>query len=70
MLITQPAIDTIAITRTFDAVDLVCCQLVGVKPGAIPHLGLALEQLGLLCYEACPEYAISVKGYSGTRGIS
>src|SRR5215470_14854652 len=28
------------------AVDLVCCQLVGVKPGAIPHLRLALEQLG------------------------
>ncbi len=28
------------------AVDLVCCQLVGVKPRAIPHLKLALEQLG------------------------
>src|SRR5256714_6534175 len=26
--------------------DLVCCQLVGVKPRAIPHLKLALEQLG------------------------
>jgi NAD-dependent dihydropyrimidine dehydrogenase PreA subunit len=133
------------------AVDLACCQLVGVKPRAIPHLKLALEQLGqpswsvvgedvgvikqfrlpqqkalyrfifwlmypldypyswiaergkhfcttlystglvetcplpavidlktlkvdyktcqrcLLCYEACPENAIRVKGYSGAR---
>ena len=154
------------------AVDLVCCQVVGVKPRAIPHLKLALAQLGkpswklvgedisvikqfrlpeqkslyrfifwlmypldypyswiaergkhfcttlystglvgtrpqihegsctrcgicvetcplpnvidlktlqvnaktcqrcLLCYEACPENAISVKGYSGVRGLS
>jgi len=154
------------------AVDLACCQLVGVKPRAIPHLKLALEQLDkpswtpvgedvgvikqfrlpeqkplyrfifwlmypldypyswiaergkhfcttlyctglvgtrpqineasctrcgicveacplpdvidlktlkvnyktcqrcLLCYEACPENAISIKGYSGTRGLS
>src|SRR3989475_6241697 len=28
------------------AVDLVCCQLVGIKPRAIPHLKLALEQIG------------------------
>lgn len=28
------------------AVDLVCCQLVGVKPRDIPHLRLALEQCG------------------------
>jgi len=28
------------------AVDLVCCQIVGVKPRAIPHLKLALEQIG------------------------
>src|SRR2546429_5082379 len=28
------------------AVDLVCCQIVGVKPRDIPHLTLALEQLG------------------------
>jgi uncharacterized protein (DUF362 family)/NAD-dependent dihydropyrimidine dehydrogenase PreA subunit len=28
------------------AVDLACCKLVGVKPRAIPHLKLALEQLG------------------------
>jgi uncharacterized protein (DUF362 family)/Pyruvate/2-oxoacid:ferredoxin oxidoreductase delta subunit len=28
------------------AVDLVCCQIVGVKPRDIPHLKLALAQLG------------------------
>ncbi len=28
------------------SVDLACCQLVGVKPRDIPHLKLALEQLG------------------------
>jgi uncharacterized protein (DUF362 family)/Pyruvate/2-oxoacid:ferredoxin oxidoreductase delta subunit len=28
------------------AVDLVCCQLVGIKPREIPHLRLALEQFG------------------------
>src|SRR5450759_3570178 len=28
------------------AVDLVCCSLVGVKPRDIPHLKLALEQMG------------------------
>src|SRR5437763_5528285 len=28
------------------AVDLVCCQIVGVKPRDIPHLKLALEQMG------------------------
>ncbi len=28
------------------AVDLACCKLVGVKPRAIPHLRLALEQQG------------------------
>jgi uncharacterized protein (DUF362 family)/Pyruvate/2-oxoacid:ferredoxin oxidoreductase delta subunit len=28
------------------AVDLLCCQLVGIKPRDIPHLRLALEQMG------------------------
>ncbi len=28
------------------AVDLACCQLVGVRPGDVPHLRLALTQLG------------------------
>jgi uncharacterized protein (DUF362 family) len=51
------------------AVDLVCCQVVGVKPRDIPHLKVnyATCQRCLLCYEACPENAISVKGYSGAR---
>jgi len=166
----QADLQVLVAGRNSLAVDLVCCQLVGVKPGAIAHLRLALEQLGrpswtpvgedagvikqfrlpehkplyrfifwlmypldypyswmaergkhlcttlystglvgtrpqineasctrcgicvetcplpgvidlktlqvnaqtcqrcLLCYEACPEHAISVKGYSGTRG--
>jgi uncharacterized protein (DUF362 family)/Pyruvate/2-oxoacid:ferredoxin oxidoreductase delta subunit len=29
------------------AVDLACCQLVGVKPRDVPHLKLALEQIGM-----------------------
>ena len=168
----QADLQVLVAGRNSLAVDLVCCQLVDVKPGAIPHLRLALEQLGrpswtlvgedagvikqfrlpeqkalyrfifwlmypldypyswmaergkhfcttlystglvgtrpqineasctrcgicvetcplpgvidlktlqvnaqtcqrcLLCYEACPENAISVKGYSGTRGVS
>jgi uncharacterized protein (DUF362 family)/NAD-dependent dihydropyrimidine dehydrogenase PreA subunit len=168
----QADLQVLVAGRNSLAVDLVCCQLVDVKPGAIPHLKLALEQLGrpswtlvgedagvikrfrlpeqkalyrfifwlmypldypyswmaergkhfcttlyntglvgtrpqineasctrcgicvetcplpgvinlktlqvnaqtcqrcLLCYEACPENAISVKGYSGTRGLS
>ncbi|HEX6478231.1 MAG TPA: DUF362 domain-containing protein [Ktedonobacteraceae bacterium] len=28
------------------AVDLACCKLVGIKPRAVPHLRLALEQFG------------------------
>ncbi|HEX4716023.1 MAG TPA: DUF362 domain-containing protein [Ktedonobacteraceae bacterium] len=28
------------------AVDLACCQIVGVRPGGVPHLRLALTQLG------------------------
>src|SRR3989440_1441890 len=28
------------------AVDLVCCEVVGIKPQDVPHLKLALEQLG------------------------
>jgi uncharacterized protein (DUF362 family)/Pyruvate/2-oxoacid:ferredoxin oxidoreductase delta subunit len=30
------------------AVDLACCQLVGVKPRDVPHLKLALEQIGAM----------------------
>lgn len=37
------------------AVDLACCQIVGVKPRAIPHLKLALEQLGKPSWETVGE---------------
>jgi uncharacterized protein (DUF362 family)/ferredoxin len=37
------------------AVDLVCCQIVGVKPRAIPHLKLALEQMGKPSWEVVGE---------------
>ena len=35
------------------AVDLVCCQVVGIKPQDIPHLKLALEQLGKPSWQTC-----------------
>ena len=37
------------------AVDLACCQLVGVKPRDIPHLKLALEQMGKPSWEIVGE---------------
>ncbi len=37
------------------AVDLACCQVVGVKPRDIPHLKLALEQLGKPSWETVGE---------------
>jgi uncharacterized protein (DUF362 family)/NAD-dependent dihydropyrimidine dehydrogenase PreA subunit len=37
------------------AVDLACCQIVGVKPRDIPHLKLALEQLGKPSWETVGE---------------
>src|SRR5450432_1194725 len=37
------------------AVDLACCQIVGVKPRDIPHLKLALEQLGEPSWETVGE---------------
>jgi uncharacterized protein (DUF362 family)/NAD-dependent dihydropyrimidine dehydrogenase PreA subunit len=37
------------------AVDLACCQVVGVKPRNIPHLKLALEQLGKPSWETVGE---------------
>jgi uncharacterized protein (DUF362 family)/NAD-dependent dihydropyrimidine dehydrogenase PreA subunit len=42
----QADLQVLAAGRNSLAVDLVCCQLVDVKPGAIPHLRLALDQLG------------------------
>ena len=35
------------------AVDLVCCQVVGIEPQDIPHLKLALEQLGKPSWRTC-----------------
>jgi uncharacterized protein (DUF362 family)/NAD-dependent dihydropyrimidine dehydrogenase PreA subunit len=37
------------------AVDLACCQVVGVKPRDIPHIKLALEQLGKPSWETVGE---------------
>jgi len=42
----QADLQVLVAGRNSLAVDLVCCQLVDVKPGAIPHLRLALDQLG------------------------
>ncbi len=56
MLTTRPGTDTIAIMRTFDGI-VEACRL----PDVIDLKTLKVN------YEACPENAISVKGYSGAR---
>ncbi len=45
------------------AVDLVCCQLVGVKPRDIPHLKLALEQMGEPFWETVGERVEVIKKF-------
>jgi uncharacterized protein (DUF362 family)/Pyruvate/2-oxoacid:ferredoxin oxidoreductase delta subunit len=45
------------------AVDLVCCQLVGVKPRDIPHLKLALEQIGKPEWEIVGEEISLIKQF-------
>src|SRR6266581_5415160 len=45
------------------AVDLVCCQLVGVKPRDIPHLRLALKQLGAPSWVLTSENAGMIKQF-------
>src|SRR5581483_6257250 len=45
------------------AVDLVCCQLVGVRPRAIPHLKLALEQPGKPSWTRVGEEAGVIKQF-------
>ncbi len=45
------------------AVDLACCQVVGVKPGDIPHLKLALEQWGKPSWEAVGENVGIIKKF-------
>src|SRR5437588_2642735 len=39
------------------AVDLVCCKLVGIEPRDIPHLKLALKQLGAPSWVLTSEYS-------------
>lgn len=45
------------------AVDLVCCQLVGVKPRDIPHLKLALEQMGKPSWTTAGEEVSVIKKF-------
>jgi len=45
------------------AVDLVCCQIVGVKPRDIPHLKLALEQMGKPSWKLVGEDVGVIKKY-------
>jgi uncharacterized protein (DUF362 family) len=45
------------------AVDLVCCQIVGVKPRDIPHLKLALEQIGKPSWKLVGEDVGVIKKY-------
>jgi len=45
------------------AVDLVCCQLVGVKPRDIPHLKLALEQMGKPAWSLVGEDVSVIKNF-------
>jgi uncharacterized protein (DUF362 family)/NAD-dependent dihydropyrimidine dehydrogenase PreA subunit len=45
------------------AVDLACCQVVGVKPRDIPHLKLALEQLGKPSWETVGEDVGMIKKF-------
>src|SRR5579859_7667659 len=45
------------------AVDLVCCRLVGVQPRQVPHLKLALEQLGKPCWTLAGEDVGTIKQF-------
>ena len=45
------------------AVDLVCCQLVGIDPRDVPHLKLALEQLGTPSWELVGEEVGVIKQF-------
>lgn len=45
------------------AVDVACCQLVGVQPRAVPHLKLALEQLGKPAFTLQSEVAGALKQF-------
>jgi uncharacterized protein (DUF362 family)/ferredoxin len=45
------------------AVDLACCQLVGIQPRAVPHLKLALRQLGRPSFALDSEVAGAIKQF-------
>ncbi|GAC1568834.1 MAG: hypothetical protein NVS3B14_19880 [Ktedonobacteraceae bacterium] len=51
------------------AVDLVSCQVVGVRPRDIPHLKLALDQMGKPAWTLAGEDAEGVGGIGGIGGI-
>lgn len=45
------------------AVDLTCCQLVGINPRDVPHLKLALEQFGMPSWTTVGEKAEVIKQF-------
>jgi uncharacterized protein (DUF362 family)/NAD-dependent dihydropyrimidine dehydrogenase PreA subunit len=65
---TRPQINEANCTRCGICVE--ACPLPGVIDLKTLQVNYKTCQRCLLCYEACPENAISVKGYSGTRGLS
>jgi uncharacterized protein (DUF362 family)/Pyruvate/2-oxoacid:ferredoxin oxidoreductase delta subunit len=65
---TRPVIDEATCTRCGICVDT--CPLPDVIDLKTLKVDYKTCQRCLLCYEACPEHAISVKGYSGARGLS
>ena len=65
---TRPQINEASCTRCGICVE--ACPLPGVIDLKTLQVNYKTCQRCLLCYEACPENAISVKGYSGTRGLS
>jgi len=65
---TCPQINEASCTRCGICVE--ACPLPGVIDLKTLQVNYKTCQRCLLCYEACPENAISVKGYSGTRGLS
>ena len=65
---TRPQINEVNCTRCGICVET--CPLPNVIDLKTLQVNYTTCQRCLLCYEACPENAISVKGYSGVRGLS
>src|SRR6266705_803362 len=65
---TRPQINEADCTRCGICVET--CPLPNVIDLKTLQVNYTTCQRCLLCYEACPENAISVKGYSGVRGLS